>query len=361
MLVDDHPLWREMLRQVLEHKRAGKVVAEASDGEEAVKLAVEIEPDVVIMDVDLPGIDGVEATRQLIAGLPAVKVLVLSGFEEKEGVIEAVRAGASGYLLKTAGAGEVAEAIRRVRSGEVVFPPSLASIVLEEFRRLADRDTRSAQVVGAAHLPPRRPRLGKARSQAVPVANAFIQEGEFWTLVYAGDVIRMKNSKGMGYLGRLLASPGSDLHVADLIAPGAGAGPASSRRAAEDGLTATGLGDAGPVIDPEARAAYRRRLEDLVSEVEEAEAWGDSERTARAREEMDFLSRELAAAVGLGGRDRRAASPVERFRISVTKAIRTAIARIRTGHPDLGTHLDRAVRTGTFCSYRPSDATEWIL
>jgi non-specific serine/threonine protein kinase len=134
------------------------------------------------------------------------------------------------------------------------------------------------------------------------------------------------------------------------------------RRLAEPGLHVSG-GDAGSLLDPQAKAEYRRRLTELEGELEEAEVWGDPERTARAKEELDFLTRELAGAVGLGGRDRKAASAAEHARINVTKAIRSALTRIRKNSPALGLHLDRTIRTGAFCSYIPDprSAVPWQL
>ena len=111
--------------------------------------------------------------------------------------------------------------------------------------------------------------------------------------------------------------------------------------------------DAGSILDPQAKAAYRSRLAELEEELAEAEAWGDAERGARAKEEQDFLARELAGAMGLARRDRKAASASEQARINVTKAIRSALSRIRKNGPALGLHLDRTIRTGTFCSYVP--------
>jgi len=135
MLVDDHPMWRETLRKVLERSKVGTVVAEASDGREAVELARAARPDVVIMDMHMPGFDGVEATRALSAEMPDVKVLVLSSADDREQVLSALSAGASGYLLKTAASKDVIDGVRRVHAGELVFPPALASVVLQELRR----------------------------------------------------------------------------------------------------------------------------------------------------------------------------------------------------------------------------------
>jgi len=115
--------------------------------------------------------------------------------------------------------------------------------------------------------------------------------------------------------------------------------------------------DAGPVLDERAKAQYRQRLQELADDIEEAEAWGDPERAARARRETDLLTEELVRAVGLGGRDRRAASDAERARASVTKALRTAIRRIAEHDPELGRHLTVSVRTGAFCAYCPDPAS----
>ena len=113
------------------------------------------------------------------------------------------------------------------------------------------------------------------------------------------------------------------------------------------------LGDAGEMLDERAKTAYRRRLAEIEADIEQARALEDSVREAQADAERDFLVRELARAVGLGGRDRRAASASERARSGVTRAIRQAIARIGQHHPPLGEHLDRGVRTGTHCAYIP--------
>jgi DNA-binding NarL/FixJ family response regulator len=133
MLVDDHPMWRETLRRLV-HSKVGTVVSEASDGEEALEHAADSSPDLVIMDINLPTMDGIEATRRIVAAHPDIKVLVLASSDERTQVMDAVRAGASGYLLKTAAPEEVLDAVRRISQGELVFPPSLASVVLAEIR-----------------------------------------------------------------------------------------------------------------------------------------------------------------------------------------------------------------------------------
>lgn len=132
LLVDDHPMWRQTLRTVLEHSRLGRVVAEVSDGSQAVEKGKILKPDVVVMDIEIPGMSGIEATKMLTESLPELKVLVLSASDEKADVLAAIRAGATGYLLKTAIPSEVGEAVRRVVKGELVLPPALADIVVKE-------------------------------------------------------------------------------------------------------------------------------------------------------------------------------------------------------------------------------------
>jgi hypothetical protein len=112
------------------------------------------------------------------------------------------------------------------------------------------------------------------------------------------------------------------------------------------------------MLDAEAKKAYRQRADDLRADIAEAEDWNDTERAQRSQRELDFLASELGRAVGLGGRDRRAASSSERARLSVTRAIRSAVRRIAGELPALGAHLDESIRTGTFCSYQPESSSE---
>lgn len=197
-----------------------------------------------------------------------------------------------------------------------------------------------------------RPAAEAEATQPVPSATAgvFRREGEYWTVAFGGETVQVRDAKGMAYLARLLARPGRELHALDL---------ARMQAASDLPITGTGelradvLGDAGAKLDPEAKAAYGRRLQELQEEIGEAERFNDLERAMTARREMEFIADELAAAVGLGGRDRNAASAAERARVSVTRAIRSAIGRIADHIPALGRHLERTVRTGTYCSYNP--------
>jgi DNA-binding NarL/FixJ family response regulator len=134
LVVDDHPLWRQTVRSLIERSSAASQVFEAEDGADAIDQARRRKPDVVLMDMALPGTDGTEATREITRTCPATRILVLSSSDDEEQVMEAVQAGATGYLLKTAGPAEILEGLARVHAGELVFPPSLASVVLDELR-----------------------------------------------------------------------------------------------------------------------------------------------------------------------------------------------------------------------------------
>ena len=136
MVVDDHPMWRDAVARDL--TEAGyEVVATAADGGQALRVAGAARPDVVVLDLQLPDMPGVEVTRGLRAAHPAARVLVLSASGEQQDVLDAVKAGAVGYLLKSAGRPEFLDAVRRTAGGEAVFTPGLAALVLGEFRRLA--------------------------------------------------------------------------------------------------------------------------------------------------------------------------------------------------------------------------------
>jgi tetratricopeptide (TPR) repeat protein len=182
--------------------------------------------------------------------------------------------------------------------------------------------------------------------------NIFRREGDFWSVVFEGHTVRLRDRKGLHYLARLLADPGREFHVLDLVSGERGE-PGNVSRAAEPGLTFRGGLDAGEMLDAQAKQAYRRRLAEIEEDLDEARTMGDSERAAQADAEREFLVRELARAVGLGGRDRCAGSVSERSRASVTRAVRQAMARIREHDSPLGEHLARTIRTGTYCAYLP--------
>jgi DNA-binding NarL/FixJ family response regulator len=137
MVVDDHPVWRDGIRRDLETAGVAEIVAEAADGGEAIDRARETMPEVILMDLNLPRVSGADAIRMITTEAPHVRVLVLSASGEEADVLEAVKNGAIGYLLKDSTADEIADAVRRASHGEVVFTPSLAGLVLSEFRRVS--------------------------------------------------------------------------------------------------------------------------------------------------------------------------------------------------------------------------------
>ena len=155
----------------------------------------------------------------------------------------------------------------------------------------------------------------------------FRHEGEFWTIAYGGEMFRLRDVKGLRYIASLLAATDARCTCSSSRAPPRR--PADARaRLTENDLVASRPSDPEPVLDARAKADYGRRLEELEQEHEEARDWGDPERAARLQVELDLLTQEVARAVGLRGRDRTFSSPAERARISVTKAIRTAIRLI---------------------------------
>ena len=221
-----------------------------------------------------------------------------------------------------------------------------ADLELEAARTVLDRIEAAQTTDPAARVEDR----GALDDQPAADLNMFRREGDYWSVVFEGRTVRVRDLKGMRYLARLLAHPGRDFHVLDLVAAETGSvSQVESGQAA--GLSHAALGDAGEMLDARAKNAYRRRLAEIEDDMEQARAIGDTDRAAQADAERDFLVRELSRAVGLGGRDRRASSASERARVGVTRAVRQAIGRIGEHHPQLGEHLNRAVRTGTHCAY----------
>jgi pimeloyl-ACP methyl ester carboxylesterase len=243
-----------------------------------------------------------------------------------------------------------AEILARAAPGEVLVSRTVADLVAGAGIAFADRGTHPLATVGDSwQLLAISAGVAQAPSAPQEPATLFRREGEYWTVAFGGKVVRMRDAKGLGYLARLLRHPHREFHVLDLLA---GDAPRGSSTAREDGLAAA-TSDAGAVLDVPAKHAYRERIAELEGEIEQARGWNDVERTARAEGELDALTRELASALGLGGRDRRGASDSERARVSVTKAVRGAVRRLEDQHPELGRHLSLAVHTGTFCAYDP--------
>jgi len=140
MIVDDHALFRRGLEMVLEDERDIELVGQASDGAEAVERAAEALPDIVLMDIRMPRSSGIEACRAMKAAAPSTKIIILTISDEEADLFEAIRAGASGYLLKDIPLDEVADTVRAVHGGQSLINPSMAAKLLTEFAALAKRD-----------------------------------------------------------------------------------------------------------------------------------------------------------------------------------------------------------------------------
>jgi hypothetical protein len=180
-------------------------------------------------------------------------------------------------------------------------------------------------------------------------------EGSGWTVEFGDTRARIPGSKGMSYLAELLRNPGAERHVLDLVDGVEGV--------SAEGIDRRRLGDAGPMLDARARTAYRRRVEDLRTEVDEALEVGAVERAETLQEELDGLVAELARAFGVGGRERAASSAAEKARLNVTRALRTAVGRVQALVPEAGDVLDRGLRTGAYCAFDPTpdEPVHWIV
>ncbi|MFD8468900.1 response regulator [Streptomyces cyaneofuscatus] len=152
MVVDDHPMWRDAVARDLAES-GFDVVATAGDGPQAVRRAKAVNPDVLVLDLNLPGMPGVQVCKELVPSHPGLRVLVLSASGEHADVLEAVKSGATGYLLKSASTQELTDAVRSTANGDPVFTPGLAGLVLGEYRRLA------SDPVPAASNEPKAPQL----------------------------------------------------------------------------------------------------------------------------------------------------------------------------------------------------------
>jgi DNA-binding NarL/FixJ family response regulator len=146
VIADDHALFRRGLEMVLEVEPDIEVVAEADDGRQAYEAAVESMPDLILMDVRMPAQGGIEATKRIKDAAPHIKILMLTISDEEEDLFEAIKAGASGYLLKEISIEEVADAIRKVHAGQSLISPSMAAMLLAEFAAMARKDEEKPQM-----------------------------------------------------------------------------------------------------------------------------------------------------------------------------------------------------------------------
>jgi DNA-binding response OmpR family regulator len=344
LVVDDDPKHLRLVDALLQPR--GYTVVTSSDGAEALDQVSRAYPDLILLDVMMPLVDGFEVCK-LLKDHPATRlipVVMMTALDRMEDRIKGIDAGADDFLTKPVHRDELLARVRTSLRLKRAIDATLDSLRQE-----------------APQLPP-----PEARDAV------FRQEGDYWTLAYQGSVCRLKDLKGLHYLAFLLARPGEACHVIELVTavdhpqvpPVTSASHArSADQGATHALRVGGLGDAGTVLDPQAKAAYKRRLEELQADVAEAQRWHDLTRATTAQAEIEFLTAELAAAVGLGGRDRRVASSAERARLMVTKAIRAALPKLRDNHPALGHHLATSITTGTFCTYTPNPTTplSWLL
>jgi tetratricopeptide (TPR) repeat protein len=165
------------------------------------------------------------------------------------------------------------------------------------------------------------------------------RDGDVWQIEHGGRSAIIRNSRGLEMLSRLIGSPDQELHVLDIANP--------------DATGVIDRGDAGPGLDEHARRSYQKRISDLEEELEEAETLGDTLRADRAREEIEFIGRELSQAFGIGGRARTASSAAERARVNVQRRLSDAITRIEAQLPQAGRYLKSTIKTGSYCAYRP--------
>jgi len=250
------------------------------------------------------------------------------------------------------------------RTGQVGYL-ARANELLNRFGTLGQRD------IGAKH-PAEHQSVGAdvVASEMGPVDQPeylFRREGDFWTIAFEGRLLRLRTNRGLAILSFLVRRPGVEVHVFDIISavdglPYTDEEKRRNSRGRRSGTAQAWMqGDVGPTIDARARAEYRRYLEELRSELAEAERFNDVGRTFKLRAEMERIAIELSRAYGRGGRPRTSPSVSERARINVRNNISNALALLKRFDLALWRHFDAAIRTGTYCSYRPEHPIQWAF
>ena len=346
------------IRDALEHplRMPSKERPPNSDLQRAPLLEAQVEIEIAVGDVD--------RARSAADELE----LVAARFESKALVASAALARGSVRLAEGDAAGaesSFSEAVRLWNEVGAPYEAAQARIGLAAAHRASGSEHAAALEQSAARAileaieaaPSMAPQVTAVHqepteAQLTASANVFRREGDYWTVTFEGHTVRVRDLKGMRYLARLFADPGREFHVLDLVAAETGSRAQVTRRSSGRRARARRSATRVRSSTRKPRSAYRRRLAEIDDDIDQARAAGDGERAAQADAERDFLIRELAGAVGLGGRDRRAASASERARAGVTRAVRQAITRIADHHAQLGEHLDHAIRTGTYCAYR---------
>jgi CheY-like chemotaxis protein len=323
LVVDDEPINVDILEQELED--LGYQTVSARSGQEALAKVAAESPDLILLDVMMPGMDGFTVCRLLKEKeeTQLIPVVFMTALGEKEHRIRGIKAGGYDFFTK---------------------PP--------------DRQVLLARIQNAVEM---KQAVDRKLKEQVPPDKSFHQEGEYWTIAYQGKVVRAKDTDGLHYIAYLLRYPHREVHVLELVAsvggPLEGFTPVSPREREAAALAAlkvqAGFGDAGPILDPQAKAAYKQRLDELKMELGDAQRCNDLGRIAKVEQEIEFLTQELSQAVGLKGKDRRAASPADRARINVQRSIKAALEKLSTAHPALGHSLVSTINTGMYCSYTP--------
>lgn len=329
LIVDDQARDRRLVAAMLEPY--GYRIEGASSGEEALGIITADPPDLVLLDVVMSGMSGYDLCREIRGRETTafVPVVMITGNPEQD-KIAALEVGADDFVVKPFDRHELLARVRsllRIKSYHDTISRQAAELA-QLNRTLEERV--SAQVKEILAL------------RGLDGTSRFRREGEFWSIAFEGSAFRLRDTKGLHYIAALLREPGRERHALDLAASDGA-----------DGSTSLAGGDAGSVLDAEAKAQYRARLDELAEELRDAERNNDTGRAARAEEERQQLLEQLAGAVGLGGRDRRAASDAERARLNVTRAIKAALDRIAEHSPVLSEHFTPTIRTGQFCAYMP--------
>ena len=193
-----------------------------------------------------------------------------------------------------------------------------------------------------------------------PDESLFLHQNDHWKIQYQGRLALLKHMRGFPCLACLLRSPGREFHVSELLVSLLDAPAPVPPMAAPERLgpprgvrLTTGLPDGLPMLDAQAKREYQRRLQELRQELAEAEEFNDPDRAAQSQTELNEIARQLASAIGLGGRDRKSSSAAERARCAGTKRLKKAIQKIGEAIPTLGHHLATSIKTGYFCTYHP--------
>ncbi len=207
--------------------------------------------------------------------------------------------------------------------------------------------------------------IGRSMSEATPGSETvngksgskkFKREGEVWYLLYDQRSVRIRHLKGLALISHLLAHRNESVHCVDLTRI------VEAQQGHTDAAQTGQVFEIGPLLDREAKQSYRERARELREELEEAIRFNDTGRAEKIEEELRFLTRELARAVGLSGRDRTTGSTSERARLRVTFVIKSAISKIAEHHQSLARHLERTIKTGGYCVYRPEEQdSQWEL